>query len=83
MKTLTIPQAKKDMKNIINRVKNRGEVFAIGTKKIIDAIIVQFPINCNQNLNEITNINTNSKSFDFLKHEPDIYSSSDLKKKYA
>ena len=33
-------------------------------------------------MNEITKINTESKSFDFLKKEPEIYSISDLKKKY-
>jgi len=83
MKTITISEAKKDMKKIIDQVKNRGDVFAIGTKKIIDAVIIQFPANRNENLNEITNINANSKSFDFLKYEPDIYSYSDIKKKYA
>jgi hypothetical protein len=46
MKTISISEAKKDMKKI----------------------------------DEITNINANSKSFDFLKYEPDLYSVSDLKK---
>jgi len=34
-------------------------------------------------VNDITNVNAYSKSFDFLKDEPDIYSVSDLKKRYA
>ncbi len=38
---------------------------------------------CRGNLNEITQMNTHSKSFDFLKNEPDIYSLSDLKKRYV
>ena len=71
------------MQKIVNRVKKRGGVFAIGTKKTIDAFIIQFPTNYKRNLNEITSINTNSRSFDFLKREPDIYSLSDLKKKHA
>ena len=83
MQTITISEAKRDMQKIINRVKNRGEVFGIGTKRIINAVIVQFSPSYNESLNEITSINANSKSFDFLKSEPDIYSFSDLKKKYA
>ena len=35
-----------------------------------------------KNMNEITNISANSKSFDFLANEPELYSVSDLKKKY-
>lgn len=34
----------------------------------------------NKDVNEITNINACSKSFDFLAHEPELYSLSDLKK---
>jgi hypothetical protein len=33
--------------------------------------------------NDITTINENSKSFDFLKDEPEIYSLSDLKEIYV
>jgi len=36
----------------------------------------------NKNVNEITNINACSKSFDFLADELDLYSVSDLKEKY-
>jgi len=36
----------------------------------------------NTNVNEITNINALSKSFDFLADEPELYSVSDLRKKY-
>lgn len=34
-------------------------------------------------IDDITNINANSISFDFLKKEPDLYSVKDLKKRYA
>ncbi len=71
------------MKALIDRVKYRGEVFAIGRRNSIDAVIVQFPSNYNKNIDDITNINANSRSFDFLKDEPDIYSREDLKKIYA
>lgn len=34
----------------------------------------------NSNFSDITNINTYSGSFDFLKKEPDLYNISDIKK---
>ncbi|MEK7113814.1 MAG: hypothetical protein AAB873_03235 [Patescibacteria group bacterium] len=83
MKTISITNARSSMKALIDRVKYRGEVFAIGRRNSIDAVIVQFPSNYNKNIDDITNINANSRSFDFLKDEPDIYSREDLKKIYA
>lgn len=68
---------------MINRVKYYGEVFGIGRRNSVDAILIKFPNAQNDEMNEITNINANSSSFDFLKEEPDIYSLSDLKKKYV
>jgi len=34
-------------------------------------------------VNEITNINALSKSFDFLREEPELYSRADVIKKYV
>ena len=83
MKTISITNTRNNIKTLIDRVKYRGESFAIGRRNSIDAVVIAFPTNYNKNLNDITNINANSKSFDFLKDEPDIYSASDLKKVYA
>lgn len=83
MKIITTTNARKTIGNLINRVKYSGEVFGIGRRNSIDAILMKFPDTYNENLNEITNINANSSSFDFLSKEKEIYSLSDLKKKYA
>ena len=83
MKIMTTTKARENIKQIIDRVKYRGEVFGIGRRNSIDAIVIQFPETYNRNSNDITNINTYSKSFDFLKDEPDLYSVSDLKKRYG
>ncbi|MEK7128560.1 MAG: hypothetical protein AAB933_03295 [Patescibacteria group bacterium] len=37
--------------------------------------------NVKKRFSEITKINANSKSFDFLKKEPEIYSRKDIKQK--
>ena len=83
MKIITTTNARKNIGNIINRVKYFGDIFAIGRRDSIDALLIQFPQIYNANLNDITNINANSKSFDFLTKEPELYSVSDLKKKYV
>ena len=83
MKIITTTNVRKNIGGIINRVKYFGDVFAIGRRDSIDALLIQFPQSYNYGLNDITNINANSKSFDFLSKEPDIYSASDLKKKYV
>lgn len=80
MKTITSTDARKKFKSLIEAVKETGEVFAIGRHKHLDAVLIKFPKDYNPKLNEITNINAYSSSFDFLADEPDLYSMADLKK---
>ena len=83
MKVLTTTNARKSIKEIVNRARYRGEVFAIGRRNAIDAVLIGFPQMYNDSLNDITNVNSYSKSFDFLGKEPDLYSVADLKKRYV
>ena|SRR3989344_871317 len=83
MKVLTTTNARKSIKEIVNRARYRGEVFAIGRRNAIDAVLIGFPQDYNESLGDITNVNAYSKSFDFLAKEPDLYSVADLKKRYV
>ena len=83
MKVLTTTDARKRIKNIVDRAKYRGEVFAIGRRNSIDAVLIGFPRAYSDSVNDITNVNAYSKSFDFLATEPELYSIADLKKRYA
>ena len=83
MKIITTTKARQDIGNIVNRVKYHGEVFAIGRRDSIDALLIQFPEAYNKDVNDITNVNTHSKSFDFLAKEPELYTASDLKRRYV
>jgi hypothetical protein len=83
MKTISISNTRNNIKTLIDRVKYNGEFFAIGRHSSIDAVVIQFPSNYNKDVSDITNVNTYSKSFDFLKDEPEIYTKRDLKKIYA
>lgn len=83
MKIITTTVARKNIGNLINRVKYSGEIFGIGRRNSIDALLIQFPSAYREDAGEITNINANSHSFDFLLKEKEIYSLSDLVKKYV
>lgn len=83
MKLITTTKARRDISAIINRVKHHGDVFAIGRRNSIDALLIQFPAVYNEEVDDITNVNAHSKSFDFLAAEPDLYGVSDLKKRYV
>lgn len=83
MKVISTTNARKSIKEIVNRARYRGEVFVIGRRNAFDAVLIGFPHAYNRDVNDITNVNAYSKSFDFLSDEPDIYSTTDLKKRYA
>lgn len=83
MKVITTTHARKHISHIIDRVKVHGEVFGIGRRFSIDALVIQFPSYYNKDLNDITNINAASHSFDFLNEEPELYSVADLKSRYV
>ena len=83
MKTISTTNVRKQMKSLIDVVKETGEVIAIGRRNNIEAILIKFPREYNKNVSDITNVNVYSPSFDFLEKEPDLYSIKDLKKKYV
>jgi predicted RNA-binding protein with EMAP domain len=83
MKIVSTTYIRKNIKEIIDLVKYTGEVIAIGRHDSIDALLIQNPTSYNSELSEITNISAYSKSFDFLKEEPDLYSVKDIKEKYV
>lgn len=83
MKTISTSKARMNIKKLIDLVRDTGEVVAIGRRDNLEALLIKFPRDYNKEFSEITNINAYSGSFDFLSNEPDLYSISDLKKKYV
>ena len=83
MKTLTTTVARKQLAEIVDNVRYRGAVYGLGRRNRIDAIIMRFPEHYHADLDEVTILNANSASFDFLKDEPELYTMNDLKKRYA
>jgi len=80
MKILTTTQARKHIAQIINTIRETGEVFAIGRRNRPEALFIKYPLAYSREVGEITNINTYSESFSFLEDEDELYSLSDIKK---
>ena len=83
IKSYSTTEARRRLGELINILKYKGGVIAIGRQKKKEALLIPFPENYNKDVSEITNFNAHSESFDFLKEEPDLYSISDLKKSYV
>lgn len=81
MKIIATTIARKEIGHIVNRVKYHGDVFAIGRRNSIDALLIQFPQVYDREVSDVTNANAHSRSFDFLHGEPGLYTASDLKKR--
>ncbi len=83
MKIISTTEARKKISNLLDAVTSEGANFVLGRHDAPEAVLVKFPTHFRPNVSDITNINTYSNSFDFLKDEPDLYNESDIKKKYA
>jgi len=83
MQIISTTSMRKNISEVINKVRYNNRVFGIGRRNKAEVIIMKYPENMNKKVNSITNINANSSSFSFLEKEPDIYSAKDLKKRYV
>jgi len=83
MKTISTTEARKNIRALLNVVRETGAVYAIGRREKPEVLLVKFPRDYSRELDDVTNTNAYSESFAFLQKEPNIYSVDDLKKKYA
>jgi hypothetical protein len=81
--TLSTTKARAIISDLVANVSFSGKPVVIGRRNNPEVIMIPFPQDFNPNFSEITNINAYSRSFDFLKKEPEIYSLKDLKKSYV
>jgi len=83
MKTITITNACKKIANIVNMVRDTGDVYAIGRQGRPEVLVIKYPVEYSPEVSDNANVNTYSDSFLFLKDEPELYSVRDLKKRYV
>lgn len=74
-------EARKHLNEIINRVKYQKIIISLGRHNKQEVLVVPKP-ETEKEL-PIAEINMASPSFEFLKDEPDLYSTKDLKKRYV
>ena len=83
MKTISLTNARKNISNMIDEVRETGQIFAIGRHDNLEVVMLKYPREYNKAFSDIANVNAYSSSFDFLTTEPELYSVSDLKKSYV
>ena len=83
MKIISTTESRKNIKTLVDAVRETGAVYAIGRRDKPEVLLMKFPRDYNKELNEITNVNAYSESFSLLEKEPETYSVNDFKKKYA
>jgi antitoxin (DNA-binding transcriptional repressor) of toxin-antitoxin stability system len=79
MKIVSTTDVRKNVSNMIDAVIASGANFVIGRHDSPEAVLIKFPTHYRADVSDITNINSYSNSFDFLKDEPDLYSIADVK----
>ncbi len=82
MNILSTTNFRKNLPSFLNEVLS-NKFLIIGRRNKPEVLIIKYPENLNKKVSNVTNLNANSSSFDFLKNEPDIYSVNDLKVKYV
>lgn len=83
MKIISTTEARKRISDLLDAIAGEGANFVLGRHDTPEAVLVKFPNHFRADVSDITNVNSYSNSFDFLKNEPDIYTKSDLKNAYA
>ena len=83
MQILTTTQARPILSELVNRIRFKNDVVAIGRRDKPEVLMIRYPVHQNPSLSDETNLNAHSDSFSFLEHEPELYSLEDLKKRYV
>lgn len=81
MRHYTTTEARKHLSEIVNQVRYQKVIISIGRRDEEEVLMVP-KFTLEESL-PITEMNTQSTSFEFLDEEPDLYSLQDLKKRYV
>ena len=83
MKVVSATRARQSFAHLVDVVRGSNEPIGIRRHRRLEVVLMKYPDFLNEQLDEITNINANSRSFGFLASEPDLYTIADLKKRYV
>lgn len=76
MKIISVTEGRKQLGELMNQVKYKRSVIALGKHGQADALLIPIPAEYEDV--DITQVNADSKSFDWLRDEPDLYTLDDL-----
>jgi len=83
MRCITTTDARKNIAAIMTEVSMRNIAVAIGRRNRPDVLVIKYPDMYNAALSPELNFQANNPALDFLKDEPELYTLSDLKKRYV
>lgn len=83
MKVISATRARQKFAQVVAAVRSQNEPVGIRRHHRVEAVLMKYPDFLNDQMDEITNVNANSRSFAFLALEPDLYTLADLKKRYV
>lgn len=79
MNIISTTKARENIGKYINALNSgEAEAFVFGRRGDEEAVLIKFPKQYKKELSDNTNVNSYSKSFDFLEDEPNIYSKADI-----
>ncbi len=79
MNTISTTQAREHLGEYLDELaKGETQAFILGRRNTPEAVLIKFPSLYSKKVSDSTNVNTYSKSFDFLDDEPELYSVKDV-----
>ena len=82
MRIYSLTEARKILGDLVNQVRYGKEIIALGKHGKAEVFLVAFNAEKKEEL-PMTELNSASESFRFLKEEPDLYTREDLKERYV
>ena len=83
MKVLSATEFRTHISAVLDAVTHRKQIVGVGRHNKIEAIVLKWPARESSTLDDVTQVNANSSSFDFLAEEPDLYTMDDVRKRYV
>jgi mRNA interferase MazF len=82
MQLISTTKARNNLSKFVNSLTTgESSAFVFGRRDEPEVVMISYPKYYSRDVSDITNVNSYSKSFDFLNDEPELYSVKDILKK--
>ena len=83
MRVITTPEARRRLSELVSAVRHTRHPIPIGRWHRAEVLLIHFPEHANTSVDDTTNMNAYGGGFDVLAAEPDLYSRTDVKRRYV